>query len=200
MPPSDKAYLERVLKAIEEGKSDAVTSHLAAGLDPNARVRGKPLLYYASAHPAILRALVLAGADPDKGAPLCATAARGDVASCRLLLDRGADPNGPAGAPQTPLVLACIQDHADVVALLLERKADPNRASTTYVNGRTEVRGYTPLMAAAEYARPAVIESLLAAGGDHRLVDSRAQTVLGLARDATNRAVLLRAGATPPAA
>lgn len=53
---------------------------------------------------------------------------RGDVAAMNWLLDHGADPNAQWAhwdAAVTPLHLAALQDHADVVPLLLAAGADP---------------------------------------------------------------------------
>ena len=55
-------------------------------------------------------------------------AKRGDAASLRWLLDRGADPNARWAhwdADVTPLHLAVMADHPAIARLLLERGADP---------------------------------------------------------------------------
>ena len=59
----------------------------------------------------------------------------GNIATARLLLDQGADANArvadggylPVFKDDTPLSLATICGHHDLIEMLLERGADPNR-------------------------------------------------------------------------
>jgi RNA polymerase sigma-70 factor (ECF subfamily) len=65
------------------------------------------------------------------GTPLLRAVERGDAPMVRLLLDRGADPNGActcAGA-ETPLWVAVVQHEAGIVDELLDHGADPNPAA-----------------------------------------------------------------------
>ena len=66
---------------------------------------------------------------PAKGGALHLMAKRGDAAALQWLLDHGADPNASWAhwdADVTPLHLAVMADHADVVRLLLAAGADPS--------------------------------------------------------------------------
>ncbi len=80
----------------------------------------------------VIRVLLDAGADPRAVAatgstPLHLAAGSGSADAARHLLDAGAEVDARAGdAEQTPLMFASAADHAGVVALLLERGADPN--------------------------------------------------------------------------
>ena len=94
-------------------------------------------------------------------------ARHGDVESARLLLDAGADVNGPAADGNGPLVLAAMSGHGRLAELLLERGADPHAAGA----------GYTALHAAVLRADPALLQALLAAGADPNARLSRSTPV-----------------------
>ena len=86
-----------------------------------------------------------------------------DFGKMRELLDGGAsanqmidtkDENGETNQA-TALINAVYYNHQEAVNLLLDHKADPNRASST---------GCTPLMMAAQQGRPSILETLLERG------------------------------------
>lgn len=81
----------------------------------------------------------------------------GDVATTRLLLDRGANINAKAASGITPVHWAVLQDKLDTLKLLLERKADVNVRDSG---------GNTPLHYAVDNGRAELVEALLAAGAD----------------------------------
>ncbi len=83
-------------------------------------------------------------------------ARHGDIESARLLLDAGADIEGPAADGNSPLVLAAVSGNARLAELLLERGADPHAAGA----------GYNALHAAVLRADAALLRALLAAGAD----------------------------------
>jgi ankyrin repeat protein len=58
--------------------------------------------------------------------PLVRPALTGDVASARVLLDAGEDPNGTDRKKRSALELAVLKRQAGMVQLLLERGANPN--------------------------------------------------------------------------
>ena len=76
-------------------------------------------------------------------------------ASCRLLLDHGANVNAKNGFGNTALILASSSGRADTVRLLLSRGADVNAVSN---------RGNTALRAARREGHADIVAILLAAG------------------------------------
>lgn len=73
---------------------------------------------------------------------------KGDLSITKLLLDHGADVNGPAARVRgaTALQLACIKGYIDIVRLLISEGADVNASGAKYF-------GRTALEAAAEHGR-----------------------------------------------
>ncbi len=88
--------------------------------------------------------------------PLLLTARVGDVASAKLLLKAGADPNDLQPDGVSALVLAAHSGNGDVAALLLEHGADPNAFGS----------GYSALHAAILRGDVPLVEALLAYGAD----------------------------------
>ncbi len=83
-------------------------------------------------------------------------ARHGDSESARLLLDAGADLEGPAADGNSPLVLAAVSGNARLAEFLLARGADPHAAGA----------GYNALHAAVLRADADLLRALLAAGAD----------------------------------
>jgi ankyrin repeat protein len=90
--------------------------------------------------------------------PLHAACLNGDVAVARALLDCGARVNEPlAGTLLTPLHHAAIAGRSDVVALLLERKADGSLKCS---------RGQTAADAAQAHGKHSVVAQIEAVAGE----------------------------------
>jgi ankyrin repeat protein len=88
--------------------------------------------------------------------PLLFAARNGDVASARLLLEAGADPNDALPDGTSALVLAAHSGHGDVGKLLLEKGADPNAFGI----------GYAALHAAVLRSEVELVRALLEYGAD----------------------------------
>ena len=90
------------------------------------------------------------------GTPLLRAVERGDAAMVRLLLSRGADPNGActcAGA-ESPLWVAVLQGEREIVGCLLEHGADPNVTAFAGASALdvARMRGNDDLAAALQHA------------------------------------------------
>jgi ankyrin repeat protein len=97
------------------------------------------------------------------------SAAEGDQKALGLFFAAGFDVNTPNSAGYTGLMAAAQRGRADIVKLLLDRKADPNAA------GRD---GGTALMLAAENNQPEIVKLLLARGADPNRQDNNGWTAL----------------------
>lgn len=91
------------------------------------------------------------------GTPLLRAVERGDHPMIRLLLDRGADPDGACtcSGAENPIWVAAVQGDAVTVDLLLSRGADPNHPAFA---------GLTPLDVAVIRGHDQVAQRLLMAG------------------------------------
>eukprot|EP00937_MAST-01D_sp_MAST-1D-sp2_P003946 g3946.t1 len=100
----------------------------------------------------------------------------GDAAAVRRLCgEAGADVNAgdPARNGTTPLLLAARTGRLEVVRLLLELGAQPDRSGAW---------GFTPLMYACIFSHTEVVAALLEAGADAELVDQHGKQALDHAR------------------
>ena len=103
-----------------------------------------------------------------------AAAHTGDVARVEEILangDNDVDDTDPEGA--TPLMMAAIGGHLDVVTLLIRLGAD--------INHRDKVNGWTALMQATFYCHKSVISTLVEAGADPTIAGQNGCTALDLA-------------------
>jgi len=165
---------------------EAVKRLLGEGADPNAVNRfGVTPLHEAATvgNAAMLEALLDAGGDANaafgEGETVLMTAARaGDTASVKTLLAHGGQPDATESwHGQTALMWAAIEDHADIVQLLLDAGAKIDRASTmhdwvkiSYSEGNVpktrDLGGLTAVQFAAREGSLESVETLLAAGAD----------------------------------
>src|SRR5581483_5955016 len=122
---------------------------------------------------ALAKGLDVNSPDPVGGTPVMSAAGNGDVASVKLLLEKGANVNivsADAGVQKvkngviqlgrfTPLLLASTYGPPELVEMLLKARAKVNV---------TDARGMTPLHFAvtSDHQNPEIIRMLLAAGAD----------------------------------
>ena len=90
----------------------------------------------------------------------------------QALLDAGADPNAKTSSGQTPVQQAL--DNKEIFGMLLNAKADPN-SSTSY--------GTTVLIEAVQNSNLDAINSLLEAGANPSLTDTRGSTPISVAEN-----------------
>jgi len=179
----------------------------------------------ANGNAAIVAALLAKGAMPNVASetgvtPLMEAARSGNVATVRALLARGADVNAmESGRDQTALMWAVSRKHAEVVAVLLEHKADvrlrtrvrpltvmldqgPRRTvKTAKQDARSiDAGGSSALLFAAQVGDAASARRLIAAGANvnDTSADGNSALVVAAFSGHTDVAIaLLEAGANP---
>ena len=140
--------------AVSQRHSAVVEVLLDAGADVHARSRVRPVVVAHSPRTGAPGAVVTV--DEGGYTPLLFAARSGDLASARLLLAAGADPNDAAPAGTSALVVATHSGHAALAAALLRAGADANASGA----------GYTPLHAAILRGDEGLVGALLAHGAD----------------------------------
>lgn len=163
--------------AAETGNAEIAEILVSAGaiLEVTTRLGGYTPLHVAGRKGAVgvIGVLLDAGANPRTVAatgstPLHLVAGAGSAAGARHLLDAGADVDARAGdARQTPLMFAAAANRADVIALLIEKGADPN-ITTTLMEAATR-------SAVDNYAGERMQEVLDAFKGDGNALPTPAQ-------------------------
>ncbi|XP_013368348.1 PREDICTED: ankyrin repeat and KH domain-containing protein 1 isoform X7 [Chinchilla lanigera] len=173
--------------ACSGGRQEVVDLLLARGANKEHRNVSDytPLSLAASGgYVSIIKILLNAGAEINSRtgsklgiSPLMLAAMNGHVPAVKLLLDMGSDINAQIETNRnTALTLACFQGRAEVVSLLLDRKANVEHRAKT---------GLTPLMEAASGGYAEVGRVLLDKGADVNAppVPSSRDTALTIAAD-----------------
>ena len=143
--------------AVSQRHAGVVEVLLDAGADAHARSRVRPVVVARSPRTGAAGAVVTV--DEGGFTPLLFAARSGDLASARLLLAAGADPNDTAPAGTSALVVAAHSGHGALAAALLAAGADANAAGA----------GYAPLHAAVLRGDAELAQALLAHGADPNL-------------------------------
>ncbi|MDP9866691.1 MULTISPECIES: ankyrin repeat domain-containing protein [Streptosporangium] len=175
---------EELLDAVAGNDAERVERLLQSGTGADPDGAGETTaLYRASVdgRTAIVRALLAAGADPDRisggeeeGLPLCGAAAWGHAEVAQALLAAGAGPSGREGGGWTALLWAASNGRAEMLDLLLAAGADPEEANDS---------GETALTLATRRGALGAVRALLAAGADPTRSDGEGDTPLAIAYD-----------------
>jgi len=122
---------------------------------------------------------------PDRSGqtPIYKFAKKGDIKSCKALIDAGADLNIKDYAGYTPLHEACLDGKLDIVKLMIKFGADVN-ASADNLD--------TPLHDASENSHIEVVEYLLANGAIINAKNDKGNTPLDVIRTKEVKEVLLK--------
>ena len=140
--------------AVSQRHPGVVRALLGAGADVHARSRVRPVATASSPRTGAAEGVTVI--DEGGFTPLLFAARRGDLASARLLLAAGADPNDTAPSGTSAIVVAAHSGHGELAARLLDQGADPNAAGA----------GYAPLHAAVLRGDADLVGALLARGAD----------------------------------
>jgi ankyrin repeat protein len=145
---------------------------------------------------AMVDVLLRAGANPSRAhpegeTPLMAASRSGSLATVRLLVARGVDVNAAESFQKTtPLMWAAAEGHGDVVDLLLEAGADPNRQAhvtslTQRHNADHPTGGFTALMLAARNGDDDTVRRLVKRGANLNLKngDGASATMVAIYND-----------------
>ena len=182
---------------VRRGKLRQVRLLLEAGADPNVKSKnGGTVLRTAvqNNHPEMVRALLQAGADPNLKAwgemtTVLLEAVKGEKTEIvRALLQAGVDLEGKNFGNEitiscfTALTWAAYEGRANMVGILLEAGADPDKK-----DGHPSTRqygysgGWTALSVAAEKGHGDIVRMLLEAGADPGVENEEGETALALA-------------------
>lgn len=118
---------------------------------------------------------------PDGSTPLHMAATFGLPVSIRALLDAGADINARSMSDVQPIHAAAIMGHANVVELLVQRRAD--------VDSRHSFADCAPIHFAAEMGHTSVVRRLCELGADVEAEKKQGGTAVHVSADTNNAAV-----------
>jgi ankyrin repeat protein len=128
--------------------------------------------------------------------PLTLAMREGQLEVAKYCLENGADVNAKDHGAETPLGTAILQGDRDMVALLIQKKADPN-----LISGRGRFDAGTPLGRASYYNQVEIVKLLLDHGADinGRSGGNTTAQVVAIRRKSPDTALLLIARGADPA-
>jgi len=170
--------------AAAQGHVEVVQELISAGADLDARSKLRPMLMFADG---------TNGGAFDQGVtenlggftPLLFAARSGNVEVANMLVNAGADIDGPAGNGTSPLIIATHSGHSALAQMLLVQGADPNAFGA----------GYSALHAAILRSDRDTVAALLANGADPNVRLEKANPVQRASEDWVLKTPLI--GATP---
>ncbi|GGS52344.1 hypothetical protein GCM10010156_08770 [Planobispora rosea] len=175
---------EELLEAVAENDVERVEALIRKGTpaDPAHESDGTALYRAAvNGRVEIVRALLAAGADPDRlsdgqdeGLPLCAAASRDHTGVVEALLAAGADPAGRESHGWSPVLWAAAKGSLGALHALLAAGAPADDVND---------HGETALTLAARRGTPGAVRALLDAGADPARPDAEGDTPLAIAYD-----------------
>jgi len=179
-------------RILDRGLSPCNMQHIAEavrlGANVNVESNGRPPLSHCVRLPAVVAALISAGADVNAAdkqhgtTPLMEAARSGLTNSVELLLAHGAAPDQPSTNGVTALMYAAENAKGfNIILHLLAAGADANAADRY---------GETPLMGAARKGLAANVQALLQAGADPQAKDADGRAVVWSAVDGGQLGVL----------
>ena len=178
------AHSDEFFRAIRQDNDAAVRSLLARGFDPNTK--------------------------DEKGTPgLVMALQEGSLRVADLLIEHPRlVPESRNAADESPLMMAALKGHTELVRRLIARDADVNKPGWTPLHyaatgGHLDImrllldehafidaqspNGTTPLMMAASYGSPEAVKLLIEAGADVHLRNQKGLSALDFARRAERR-------------
>jgi ankyrin repeat protein len=196
-----------LLWGVYDSNVDVVKALIAAGakVDVANNYGVTPLLQASRVGDAVMMEVLLkAGADPKRAhpegeTPLMAVSRSGSVEAVKLLLSRGVDVNAADSFNhETALMRAAAEDHGDVIDLLLQAGADPNRKArvntlTDRKNADFPTGGFTALMWAARNGHEDSVKRLAKGKADLNLKngDNASATMVAIYNDRFDLAATL---------